>query len=100
MAIKAISRFLSTLAASVAFQLNYALADPGKWTEGDWAQINVYCMRTYICRPAEPMMYSGGSNLEVTPPEAIKGVCTGYDSCDICNTNPPTKPCVVTVKPK
>jgi hypothetical protein len=79
-----------------------ARADVGVWVaEEQFSQVNVACVRKYVCRPATDLMFGSDYRLEITPPSAEWGVCvigTGdIDSCNVCVTNEPKVPCLYEV---
>ena len=74
---------------------------PGVWTPyNEFAQLHTACYRVYSCGPATDVLHSGDTRVEATPPEVSWGVCSGFDSCDVCNTNPPSTPCEWELVPK
>lgn len=78
-----------------------ALADPGTWVPDDsFSQLNAACFRVYKCTADSIVFDPDHYALVLTPPESSTGVCSGFDSCDDCNTNPPAKTCEWSVVPK
>jgi hypothetical protein len=82
-----------------------AFADTGKWyPEEQFAQVNVACVRVYVCRPGIDILHGSDTKLEVSAPERMWGVCSAgggpADSCNHCLTNPPTKACEWKLVPK
>lgn len=75
--------------------------------EGTWAvqktftQLNVACIKTYICTPKQAILHSADSKVSRPDPKAVTGVCSAaggpVDSCDQCLTTPPNDECTVTV---
>lgn len=75
--------------------------EAGVWTAYDeFAQLNAACYRVYSCGPATDVLHSDDTKVQVTPPQTSWGVCSGFDSCDVCNTNPPSDPCEWELVPK
>lgn len=75
--------------------------ESGVWTPYDeFAQLHTACYRVYSCGPANDVLHSDDTKVVTTPPEVSWGVCSGYDSCDVCNTNPPAAPCEWELVPK
>lgn len=79
-----------------------ALAETGTWVgEPNFSQLNAACFRLYRCGPTTDQMFDSATHKLVVPaPETVTGVCTGYDSCNECNTNEPTTPCEWSIVPK
>jgi hypothetical protein len=74
-------------------------ADDGVWSTDDstFAQANVFCTRTYVCVPAQDVVYGADKKIASTPPQLVRGVCSAdggpADSCNTCLTIPPTDKC-------
>src|SRR5450631_2551640 len=81
------------------------LADSGTWVkQEDFAQLNVFCQRLYICRPDQDILIGSGSKLVTTPATTVRGVCSAgsgpTDSCNECLTNPPSQSCEYHIEAK
>lgn len=75
--------------------------ESGSWTpHEEFAQANAACYRVYSCGPSTDQLYADNLKLVTSPPEVSWGVCTGFDSCDACNTNPPNTACEWELVPK
>jgi hypothetical protein len=75
-----------------------ALAEEGVWSaDSQFAQVNVACSRRYTCGPGRDILHSGDTKIVSTAPKLVWGVCSvgagPVDSCNVCNTNPPTEKC-------
>lgn len=75
-----------------------AQADEGVWSpDTNFAQVNSYCTRSYICGPREDILHSEDTKVIATSPKLVLGVCSAgggpIDGCNVCNTNPPTDKC-------
>lgn len=72
-----------------------AFAEKGTWSTTDsFAQVNIACTRVYTCWPSETIMYDADSKIVIdTPNKLVWGVCSGFDSCDVCLTTEPEEPC-------
>lgn len=86
------------VAGGVAFaQGTSPQKSPGKWVKGSFAQINVYCVQAYQCIPGVNVLHGSDTIVKTTPNEGIRGVCNAgggaVDSCNVCASNPPAKPC-------
>jgi hypothetical protein len=74
-------------------------AEVGAWSTEDtiFTQVNVFCIRNYICGPAEDVLYSADQRIVSTSSKPVRGVCSAdggpADSCNVCLTNPPTEKC-------
>ena len=81
-------------------------AEEGLWStdESIFAQMNVFCTRTYVCGPSTDIVYGSDKKVVSTSPRLVQGVCsTGngpIDSCNVCLTNPPTERCEWHLEPK
>jgi hypothetical protein len=81
-----------------AAPVGLVLADEGTWVaDSEFAQVNVACSRRYICGPGKDVLHSADSKIVSAAPKLIWGVCSAgtgpVDSCNVCNTNPPTEKC-------
>lgn len=77
----------------------------GRWVQTEpFTQTNIACFRTYVCRPAEAMVYSGDVQLRLTEPKIVWGICVAgsgpIDGCNECATNPPDQSCSWTLVPE
>lgn len=53
------------------------LADSGTWVkQEEFAQINVFCQRLYICQPNQDLLIGSNSKLVTSPATTVRGVCS------------------------
>jgi hypothetical protein len=91
--------------AGLCISTDIALGDTGLWVaEDSFAQVNVFCLRTYRCVTGQDILHSADTVVKTTSPILQKGVCSAAggpaDSCNECLTNPPSEPCTWSVVPK
>ncbi len=51
-------------------------------------QWHLWCSRVYYCYPTEPILH-GTDQLVEGDTAIVTGTCSGYNSCDACETTPP-----------
>jgi hypothetical protein len=71
---------------------------PGTWiTQGDFAQMNVFCRQVWRCVPGQDVLHQSGTRVATTPDEATNGTCSAdggpAGSCNVCLAAPPTVKC-------
>lgn len=85
------------VAAGAAFAQATGAKSPGKWVKGSFAQVNVFCVQAYQCIPGKNILHGSDTVVKTTPNEGVQGVCNAgggpADSCNVCASNPPAKPC-------
>jgi hypothetical protein len=95
----------SIVFAVIILGFSAAYAETGMWSpDSQFAQANVACARKYTCGPSKDIMHGADTKIVSTPPKLVWGVCSAgtgpVDSCNVCNTNPPTEQCEWTVQKK
>lgn len=72
--------------------------------EENFAQLNVACIRVYVCRPGQDILHSADTVLKLSEPQTQTGICSAgdgpIDGCNVCVSNPPSDPCTWELVPK
>ena len=96
---------LAAVVLATAFSEATVSAEPGTWlANSQFAQVNVACSRRYTCGPTKDILHSADTKIVSTAPKLVWGVCSAgtgpFDTCNVCNTNPPTDKCEWSVQKK